>query len=319
MRSQHTVVIKKAAHRRDDHGEGGGAWKVAFADFTLAMMALFLVLWLLAVTEQQEREQVASTLRNYSILDGGVNPFDLGNNRVMLELADKPSVVEAIAKQLLSSGNKATDKSEQNQQGLDGNVSAFFESKFETATTLDALGKLISEMGRLLNAHDNLAVEVVPQGLRIRLQDNQNRQMFERGGSNLDPFFENLVYAIAPVFNRIENGLIISGHTDSVPFQGSRYSNWELSGDRALMARRALETGGTPQGKILQVVAMSDRTLADPNDPLASSNRRIEILVLTKVAERELMGLFDDNVDSALSKARQSALDKSRASEKPVP
>src|SRR5690606_33138567 len=112
-----------------------------------------------------------------------------------------------------------------------------------------------------------------------------------------------------PVFGRIDNRLVAAGSTDAVPYHSSRDGNWEVAGARALMARKVLEIGGTPLSRILQVAAMSDRTLAKPEDPTHSANRRIEILVLTPQAEQDLLGLFDSEVTgSALNEARDSAL-----------
>lgn len=318
MRNQQTVVVKKSPRRGDDHGGGGGAWKVAFADFTLAMMSLFLILWLISMTDEQERRLLSSSLRNYSIFDGtSSNPFELSNRPHLVELENRASVVESIASELLASNaetpreDAASEQANRTINPIDGNaidLDSFFKSPFESPDSLSMLADIIVEMGRQLSAYDNLAVDVVPQGLRIRLQDNNDRQMFARGGSKMDPFFEDMLLSIAPVFGRISNSIIISGHTDSVPYHSSRYSNWELSGDRALMARKVLEIGGTPSSHILQVAAMSDRTLAKPEDPTHSANRRIEILVLTPKAEQELLGLFDsESPTSALNEARDSA------------
>lgn len=318
MRNQQTVIVKKSPRRANGENGGGGAWKVAFADFTLAMMALFLILWLLSITDEQERRMVSSSLRNYSIFDASSdNPFELSRRTHLVELENRSALVESIASELLANNNptlrdESLAPTVSTISPIDGNaidLDSFFRSPFESADSLSMLADIVVEMGRQLSAYDNLAVDLVPQGLRIRLQDNNDRQMFARGGSKMDPFFEDMLLSIAPVFARIENSLVISGHTDAVPYHGSRYSNWELSGDRALMARKVLEIGGTPVSRVLQVAAMADRTLARPEDPLHSANRRIEILVLTPQAEQELLGLFDSEVTgSALNEARESAL-----------
>ena len=315
---QQPVIVKKSRRSHDDHGGGGGAWKVAFADFTLAMMALFLILWLLSITDEQERRMVASSLRNYSIFDASSdNPFELSRRTHLIELENRSALVESIASELLASNtplprDESSPPTSNTINPIDGHtidLDSFFKSPFKSADSLSMLADIVVEMGRQLSAYDNLAVDLVPQGLRIRLQDNNDRQMFQRGGATLDPFFEDMLLSIAPVFRRIENSLVISGHTDAVPYHSSRYSNWELSGDRALMARKVLEIGGTPSSRILQVAAMSDRTLAKPEDPTHSANRRIEILVLTPQAEQDLLGLFDSEVTgSALNEARESAL-----------
>src|SRR5690606_3565516 len=104
MRSQNTIIIKKSARRHSEEHGGSGAWKVAFADFTMAMMALFLILWLLSVTDEEERKAVSSSLRNYSIFDGSSdNPFELSNRPHLIEMENRSSLVEAIATELLAS------------------------------------------------------------------------------------------------------------------------------------------------------------------------------------------------------------------------
>ena len=318
MRTAHPVIIKKKSRRGGDESGGGGAWKVAFADFMIALMALFLVLWILAASSKEELEDMSTKLREYSVFEGQPNPFELGNSQFPLDLEGYPSIIEGVAAELLTSGNQGSGSSMHNQQVPDGDkasgtgggpsLDTIFDSGFTSRGSLNLLKDVLEEMGRQMGALDNLAVEIVPQGLRIRLQDNDDRQMFRRGGIVMDPFFEDMLLSIAPVFTRIENKLIISGHTDAVPFVGTGYSNWELSGERAMLARRALEIGGAPHDRILQVAGMSDRSLARPEDPTGSGNRRIEILVLTEDAENELMGLFDsESQNSAVEKARDDA------------
>jgi chemotaxis protein MotB len=319
MRGQQPVIIKRGRGKRGDDTPVGGAWKVAFADFTLAMMALFLILWILSASSQEERETVSGALRNYSIFSGDPSPFELGKSLHPFDLEGYASIIEGVATDILSSGNHSAGVSLHNQQVEGGNkasgtgkgtsLNTIIESPYNSMDSMSILADLIREMGKQLDALGNLAVDVVPHGVRIRLQDDENREMFARGGSTMDPFFEDLLLAIAPVFQRIDNSLVISGHTDSTQFQGSEYSNWELSGDRAHMARKLLDIGGVPAEQVIQVVAMADRVPANAGNAGDSSNRRIEILVLTDKAKAELTGLFDSkDTNSALSRAKRSAL-----------
>lgn len=288
MRNSHpeSVIVKRSRRQHDDHAKGG-AWKVAFADFTMALMALFLVLWLLAVSEHHERRVVSETLRNYSVLEGGPNPFDIRNSPHLIDFGGSPALIDELANEVLESGDDAST-GEGGEPGLEGTL--------ESPEQMALLGSLIEELARTLDAMDNLTVEIVPQGLRIAIRDDQKRQMFARGSDTLAPFFEKLLMQLAPVFARVENALILSGHTDTIPYQSRRYTNWELSGDRALMARRVLETGGMPADRVAQVVAFSDRVLADRERPDDSANRRIEILILSSRAHQQLFELFDRNI-----------------------
>lgn len=313
MRSaQHDTVVVKRQRRRQEEDSKGGAWKVAFADFTMAMMSLFLVLWILAISEKAERRAVAENLRNYSVLDGGPNPFDLRNSPFPLDFGGNPGLIEELATRLLRPGNASKERSPEEGSSGSGDGELFnngINGMLETPEQLSLLGSLIGELARTLTAADNLSVEVVPQGLRIIIKDDNDQQMFERGSAAMTPFFERLLVQLAPVFVQVENPLIISGHTDTVPYHSKQYGNWELSGDRALMARRVLEVGGMPIDRVAQVVAMSDRVLADKARPDDSANRRIEILVLTKEARQQLFELFDRNVPgNAIGAARTAAV-----------
>lgn len=318
MRNQQTVIIKRSSRRRDTSHPPGGAWKVAFADFTMAMMALFLILWILSASTQDEREVISEALRNYSVFSGSPNPFELGKRPYPFELEGYPSILRGVAEQILTSGTEGAGISMHNQQRAGGDIrsgsgdgdslTTFFESPFYSLESMIILGDLFEEIGKQLQAMDNLAVDVVPHGLRIRLQASDEREMFTRGGAELQPFFEDMLMAMSPVFVEIDNSLIISGHTDSIPYVGAEYTNWELSGDRALMARQIMEIGGMPADRVLQVVAMSDGVPADESDSIASANRRIEILILTEKAEAELKGLFDYDIqDSVINQAHDRA------------
>ncbi len=309
---QQTIVIRRSGRKRGDDQPAGGAWKVAFADFTLAMMALFLILWILSASPQEERDSVAEALRGYSIFSGAPNPFELGKSLQPFDLEGYNSIIQSMAMEILTLGNQQTGTASgpTTASGGDGTtVNTIFESPFDSLESMPVLADLIREMGYQLKAFDNLAVDVVPQGLRIRLQDSDERQMFARGGASMNHFFEDMLLALAPVFGRINNSLVVSGHTDSVPFNRSEYGNWELSGDRALIARKILQAGGTPVDRIIQVAAMADRVPSKPEDPLSSANRRIEILVLTDKARAELQGLFDHQQPaSEINRAKESAL-----------
>src|SRR5690606_6700871 len=158
---QQPVIVKKSRRSHDDHGGSGGAWKVAFADFTMAMMALFLILWLLSVTDEEERKVVSSSLRNYSIFDASSdNPFELSNRPHLIEMENRSSLVEAIATELLARSRHDTVDSTPTyitptptiplENGEQIDLNSFFETPFETMTSLKMLGDIISEMGRQL-------------------------------------------------------------------------------------------------------------------------------------------------------------------------
>lgn len=305
MQKHEQIVIKRSG-RRHGHEHHGGAWKVAFADFMIALMALFLVLWILQVVDQKERQAIVAYINSSSVFDeGSGNPFDTANSLSPIDFGGDASD--------LSSHNAAmaiTSFFDGNGDGPESD--ALVPGEFETQEQLAVLAKVVEEMAKQVSAQGNVMVEVTPQGLRVILQDNYIQHMFSRGGSQLTPYFEDLLLALAPVFKKIKNQLIISGHTDATQFKSrsNSKSNWELSASRANVARQTLIAGGMPEQRVLQIAGMSDRALLNDEEPSASENRRIELFVLTTPAAQVVDSLFGGSSDSELSeleKARQKA------------
>ena len=172
--------------------------------------------------------------------------------------------------------------------------------KKKSATELGELATSINTIARDAHMEANLEMEIVPQGLRVLIKDDQNRNMFERGSAQIMPFFKTLLVELAPVFDSLDNKIIITGHTDAMAYKNNIYNNWNLSGDRALSARRVLEEAGMPEDKVMQVSAMADQMLG---------NRRIEIMVLTKSASDTLYQYFGQHGDKVVQPLVQK-LDK---------
>ncbi|ATP89381.1 chemotaxis protein LafU [Aeromonas caviae] len=309
MRNHEQIVIKRQ-QRRSSAPKGGGAWKVAFADFTLAMMAFFMVLWILAVSSQEERDVVASRLRDYSIMDSEANPFDIRNSPYPVDLGGNPSVLEELSPQFVEEGQRMPRHMERDRSiftdGAKGGYESLLAGKIEGEKQMAQLAGFIGSMADQMQARNNLELQLVPQGLRILIRDDDEREMYSRGSARISPYFRHLLMALAPVFQRVENRVMISGHTDSTPFAGDNYSNWELSSDRAMMARRVLLAGGMPPERVGQVVAMSDTMLDNTADPKGSQNRRIELLVMTTQAEKSLEQLFSAQTQAATRTAKDA-------------
>ncbi|MEZ8099459.1 flagellar motor protein MotB [Vibrio bivalvicida] len=300
-RQEHVVFKRAKTHDHDLHH--GGAWKVAFADFMIALMALFLVLWVMQVVDQEERKAIVAHLHSSSVFDKSYgNPFDTSQSISPIDLASDSSVPSRH-------NSTHTVNSFFDGDGDGPETDSLIPGTFDTQERLAALAKVIQEAVRQSSAQGNVNVTVTPQGLRIVLQDDYKQHMFGRGGSELTPFFEDLLIALAPVFKRVANPIIISGHTDATRFR-SRFnskSNWELSASRANMARHTLVAGGMPDERVLQVTGMSDRALLNDNNPESSENRRIELFVLTTPAAEVLETFFGNKNDSELQKAKQKA------------
>lgn len=269
------VIVRRRSSRREYEEQTSGAWKVAFADFTLAMMALFMVLWIVQ-PQREAQEKAHSQEPSVQVIEGGAGIFD-GSSRTPVELEGvQPLIVRDPSMQ------------------ADWDPEQVDRRYYRTVVELQELVALMRKMAAEADALVNIQIDIVPQGLRILIKDDDQRFMFQRGSATLNPHFERLLHALAGVLIRVENKLIVSGHTDSIPYpRASGYDNWNLSGDRALRARSVLVQAGLPSHSILQVAAQADVMPLRPEEPEHGANRRVEVLLLTESAEqlyRELFG-----------------------------
>ncbi|MGF1726644.1 flagellar motor protein MotB [Photobacterium nomapromontoriensis] len=296
---QPIIIIKKK--RRGHHDEHhGGAWKVAFADFAIAMMAFFMVLWIMEIASQEEREEIQYQLQNSSVFDNMDNLFDMRNSPFPIDFGGEASPFENPVQSKLNGPDalgpslhqRLPEGAEAANAGRGRELNSILKGQHLNAVQLEMLAKEVSEMAESLSASSNLVLELVPQGLRILIQDSDKQAMFGRGSAIITPFFEDMLFELAPMLGQIKNRLVISGHTDNTHFKSSTYSNWNLSGDRALAARQFLVDSGLPQQNVLQVVAMADRMLIDEANPRSGENRRIEVMILTPEADKQLAMLF---------------------------
>lgn len=304
----HQTTIIKRSGKKGHGAHHGGAWKVAFADFTLAMMALFMVLWIVNSTPQEEREEVAAMLNSYSIFDGNIfapiHSFGEGMGKI---LPGSGKILEQAARNAVQAQSPFIFPADEIVNQIKVDQPSLDEVLEQSRQEMEDLARIILKITESYDAGTNLQMEIIPQGLRILIQDDQSREMFQRGSAALTPFFNDLLTELAPVFGQIDNNIIITGHTDAAPYRAeAAYNNWNLSGDRALAARRILQQAGLPAKKILQVNAMADQMLLDPNDPMGAANRRIEIMVLTKTASDSLYQFFGSHGEKVIA----SAIDK---------
>lgn len=274
---KHDPIIVKRRSKRGHNQDHSGAWKVAFADFALAMMALFMVLWV--IQPQADAERIAKVVLASTVIEGGAGVFDQVS-QVPVALDNLPAFdwVPRLQEAPLTQARSGTLQ------------------RYDSEAELQALARLMALLAERTDATSNLEVHVVPQGLRILIKDDDKRFMFERGSATLDPHFRTLLTALAQALAKVQNKLIVSGHTDAVPYRGSGgYDNWNLSGERALQARSVLVNAGLPAQGILQVSAQADVMPLRPEEPLSGANRRIELLVLTEQAETLYRQLFSEN------------------------
>lgn len=280
------IVIKKS--KSEGHGHHGGAWKVAYADFVTAMMAFFLLMWLLGSTSKAQKAGISDFFKNPSAIQGpggaSTSMIKLGGMKDMQKLdigKSKPCGRKEYKKE-----SKATVISKEKE-------------KRSFDTLLQALKQAIRKSPALKPFKDQLLVDMTPQGLRIQIVDKKNRTMFGLSSARLEPYMQKILSAITRVISKVPNRISISGHTDVTNFvkgyyreygdaQRVRYTNWELSADRANAARREMVKSGLAEDKIGEVIGLGSSVPFDKKNPKSPINRRISIIVMNKATEKSL-------------------------------
>ena len=279
------IIIKRV--KKGGHAAHGGAWKIAYADFVTAMMAFFLLMWLLGSTAKGELQGISdyfsSPLKvamaggdgsgnSSSVIPGGGN--DLSKVHGQVRRSD-------------------TDSEKARRQSIDTARVERAKQDAQRIKTLQAkIDALITENPRLNEYKSQIRIDVTPDGLQIQIVDDQNRPMFDSGSAMVKPYMRDILREIGAALNGVENRVSLAGHTDAVPYSNSDrgYSNWELSSDRANATRRELVAAGMPDAKLGRVVGLAASDLLEPDNPRSAANRRITITVLTREAEERLMG-----------------------------
>lgn len=276
------IIIKRV--KKGGHGAHGGAWKIAYADFVTAMMAFFLLMWLLGSTTEGDRKGIADYFNQplKVLLFGG--PGSGGATSILQGGGD--DLTKSV-------GEVASGEIEQKVRELGAQLAraeAIRQDKQRIATLRDKIENIINVNPRLAEYKNQIRLEMVQDGLYIQIVDEQNRPMFDTGSALVKPYMRDILRAIAEVLQEVDNRISLSGHTDATPYgTGERaYSNWELSADRANATRRELVAAGLPEGKLARVVGMADKQLLFPDNPFDPRNRRISILVLTREAEERM-------------------------------
>ncbi|ROP58313.1 chemotaxis protein MotB [Enterobacter sp. BIGb0383] len=271
-KNSHTTVVVRKKRKSKHAGHHGGSWKIAYADFMTAMMAFFLVMWLLSSSTPEAREQIAEYFKM---------PLS-----VALAHGDKSSLSDSV----IPGGGADIIKQ-------DGEVSRQTQEKRKNRgdeklqNLRDKLRSLIKNDPRLSNFQSNLQLRLTDSGLLIQITDSNDRPMFRIGSREPEPYMRAILQALAPALNELPNRITLSGHTDSLPYAGgdAAYSNWELSADRANASRRALISGGLAADKFLRVIGMADGVSVDSTDHDNPLNRRITLLVHSKEKEAEIL------------------------------
>lgn len=293
-----SIIIKKVKKR--GHAGHGGAWKVAYADFVTAMMAFFLLLWLLSSVSQEQLEGISNyfapqsasaTISGSGQVLGGqsiAEPGSLGN-------PIKPPPLVAMDLPTPSAGQGSTDAQKPDDEAFDADAAEEMvkrkeEEQFEQAE--ETLRQAIQSLPSLKELADSLVVDDTPEGMRIQIVDQEGLAMFPRGTADMYDHTQKMLELVARVIEKMPQKIAIAGHTDSTKFRGKAgYSNWELSADRANASRRALIEMGVPEDRISRVVGRAAEEPLVRDDPSNPRNRRITIILLRGTGEEQALDL----------------------------
>ena len=293
------IIKKKKGH---GHGHHGGSWKVALADFMTAMMAFFLLMWLLGSTSTEEQKAIAAHFQDpgseYVVGEGGA---DLGiiSQEQPLQRTDAAEPTDDTA----NDREMTEDELQKELERIEKEQLEELKKQLEAEINSDAVFQQIK---------DQILIDFTALGLRIQIVDKDQRPMFDIGSANLQKWSADVLRALAPIVNKVQNKISITGHTDATPYGiGAKYTNWELSADRANAARRALLEGTYPEAKVATVQGMGSAAPLVVDKPTEPINRRIAIIVLKKaVADALGSGAGIDSsylMKSAIPAAESSA------------
>ena len=278
------IIVKKKI-KKSAHVHHGGAWKIAYADFVTAMMAFFLLMWLLGSTTQGDLKGISDYFNTplKVALTGGSGS------------GDSTSIIKGGGKDITRDSGLVKRRDSPNLRAVHDIEAIKDELARQELTRLAHLKKRIEDLigasAALKPFERQIRLDIISDGLQIQVIDEQNRPMFDSGRAVLKVYSRDILREIGRTLNDVENRISLAGHTDAAPFVGGvrGYSNWELSADRANAARRELAAGGADERKILRVVGLAASVPLIEGDPQDARNRRISIIVMNKKAEDAIL------------------------------
>jgi len=292
------IIVKRI--KKSGHAAHGGAWKIAYADFVTAMMAFFLLMWLLGSTTDGDKKGIADYFQSplKIALAGGSGSGD--SNSILKGGGESlTSTVGQVKKGEVEATRNTINLHKLKQEQIRAEVARLENLKQEIQQKLQSNEKL-------KDISSQIRLDMTRDGLRIQIVDDQNRPMFASGSAQIAPYMKELLREIGSVLTEVPNHLTLEGHTDAQPFPGGDrgYSNWELSSDRANASRRELIAGGLADDRVLRVQGLASSQPFDEKDPLAPANRRISIIVMNREAEDRM---FRTAPEPAAAEAAESA------------
>jgi chemotaxis protein MotB len=263
------IIIKKIKKNKGG-GAHGGSWKVAYADFVTAMMAFFLLLWLLSMVSEEKKAALSVYFNKYSIFqESGSSAITTKNARItdpnfMTPAKDDSFKTAGMATQGRKTG-EFTHKKKQNADIKDEELVKKIRSSVDE---------------KMAGLRDQILVDVIEGGVRIQIIDTEGSIMFPLGSAQPTAKAKEILKLVSANLNEMSGRIVVEGHTDSAPFKGGQITNWELSTSRASSARKELEENGVDSSRIARVVGYADTELLIPLDPRDPRNRRISIIIL---------------------------------------
>lgn len=292
MSDERPIIIKKVK-KVSGGGHHGGAWKVAYADFTTAMMAFFMLLWLLNVSDEVTLAGLADyfTPTNASMSNSSGAGGILGGQAMESEGSSKsgattitfdatPSDPNASEAEEAESGPSYQEGSGPGKKSFDFEANVVTREDKMFTKVQSALKTAIQEAELLKKHQDQIIIEQTPEGLRIQLIDKDRRSMFKLGSAELYPFAQDLLTMVGKVVQGLPNRIAITGHTDSSPTSPGAYGNWELSSDRANAARRVISASKVRADRFSEVTGRASTDPLFPDEPLRPENKRVTLLLL---------------------------------------
>jgi chemotaxis protein MotB len=288
MADQQPIIIKKI--KKGGHEHHGGAWKLAYADFVTAMMAFFLLMWLLGTTTETEKKGISEYFQD---------PFASSTEDRGADVGDRTSIIQGGGSDITSQDQGQVDKGktevEVSPEDIEKKAEEIEKEKLEGLK--EKIQDKLDSTPELNEFKDQIKLEITSEGLRILIVDAQNKPMYKLASAETEPQIKLILRALAPVINELPNKVSLNGHTDARPFPPNqkKYTNWELSSDRANAARYELNQGGLAEEKVLRVIGLSSSvpysTSTEPLDPI---NRRISVIVMNKKTEQEVLQTVGD-------------------------
>lgn len=278
------IIVKRI--KKGGHAAHGGAWKIAYADFVTAMMAFFLLMWLLGSTTEGDKKGIADYFASplkVAMLNGGSGSGDSAHV-IKGGGEDLTRATGQVKRGELQATHSTVNLHQLKEQQIRAEIARLEDLKYKIEQ------KIANQSGTHPGLAQQLRLDVSHDGLRIQIVDADNRPMFASGSAEVAPAMRALLRDIGGLLADVPNRLTMEGHTDAVPLGNAArgYSNWELSADRANASRRELLAGGLPDEQVLRVQGLAASNPADRRDPTAPANRRISIVVMTREAEEAI-------------------------------